>query len=100
MDIDQLKQEMDRNTAIIGKISAWTRAGIKAHYVTKTEDQKRIDRGATVVFHPASTNVNTVTNAAQPKADKTPPNSDDEEDSSQGPQLSGPAASAHPGPPS
>ena len=80
MDDDQLRQECDENTATISKISMRTLDGLKAHFVTKTENQKRIDRGAAVVFHPADTSVNTVTNTVQLRADKTPPSSDCAED--------------------
>ena len=40
---EQLKQEMAENTALISKIASWTRAGLTANYVHKTEDQKSID---------------------------------------------------------
>ena len=83
MDVDQIRRECDRNTATLCKISAWTRAGLKAHYDTRTEDQKRIDRSASVVFHSAGTNVNTVTDTVQPRADKSPSDSGDEQDTSQ-----------------
>ena len=72
----ELKREMDENTALIGKLAAWTQAGLKANYATRSDQQRSLDMSTQVVFHSAGYNVNTLTNTVQPRADKAPTSED------------------------
>ena len=82
MDNDQLKRVLDENTALISKISSWTREGMRAHYVPMSASQRSIRHAAPIEFLHSGYEVNTVTNTVQRRADKLRPGDEDDSGSS------------------
>ena len=75
---EQLRQELDANTALISKVATWTKAGLTANYAHKQDDSQKLDWKVKTVFHSAGYSVNTMTGAVQPRMNSGDSSSDSE----------------------
>ena len=66
---EQLRQELDANTALISKVATWTKAGLAASYAHKQDDSQKLDWKVRTVSYSAGYSVNTMTGTVQPRVD-------------------------------